>query len=299
MWSGNVDRRIPADPANPASQEVVESQAGQVWFPDSAFKTATAIRDFNRGENLPLIIFANWRGFSGGTRDMYQEVLKFGAQIVDALVEYKSPVFVYIPPGGELRGGSWVVIDPTINPEQMEFELQAGFVQKVMLLRKSNASARRCMPMLILEAAFLSHPESWRPGTSGQGWGKLSDGWEKPNQRNHRPAAKVKFRAAQQKDRGLRLEFTKRVGQGSLCMQELMHRLDPELRKYDALLEAGVGGRFRRDRSLGSLASAPGVFILGGRQCSARHRGADQSPRGPRETPGKPWLMQWNRGLQL
>ena len=50
---------------------------------------------------------------------MYQEVLKFGAQIVDALVEYKSPVFVYIPPGGELRGGSWVVIDPTINPEQM------------------------------------------------------------------------------------------------------------------------------------------------------------------------------------
>ena len=37
-----------------------------MWFPDSAFKTATAIRDFNRGENLPLIIFANWRGFSGG-----------------------------------------------------------------------------------------------------------------------------------------------------------------------------------------------------------------------------------------
>ena len=51
--------------------------------------------DFNRGENLPLIIFANWRGFSGGTRDMYNEVLKFGAQIVDALVDYKHPVFVY------------------------------------------------------------------------------------------------------------------------------------------------------------------------------------------------------------
>ena len=116
----NVDRRVPADPANPTSQEVVEPQAGQVWFPDSAFKTATAIRDFNRGENLPLMIFANWRGFSGGTRDMYQEVLKFGAQIVDALVDYKHPVFVYIPPGGELRGGSWVVIDPAINPDQME-----------------------------------------------------------------------------------------------------------------------------------------------------------------------------------
>merc|ERR1711959_521397 len=116
----NVDRRIPADPANPDSSEVVEPQAGQVWFPDSAHKTATALRDFNNGENLPVMIFANWRGFSGGTRDMYGEVLKFGAQIVDALVDYNHPVFVYIPPGGELRGGSWVVIDPKINPAQME-----------------------------------------------------------------------------------------------------------------------------------------------------------------------------------
>lgn len=42
-------------------------QAGQVWFPDSAFKTAQAIRDFNR-EHLPLMIFANWRGFSSGMK---------------------------------------------------------------------------------------------------------------------------------------------------------------------------------------------------------------------------------------
>lgn len=47
----------------------------------------------------------------------YGEILKFGAQIVDALVAYKHPVFVYIPPNGELRGGAWVVIDPTINDE--------------------------------------------------------------------------------------------------------------------------------------------------------------------------------------
>lgn len=47
----------------------------------------------------------------------YGEILKFGAQIVDALVDYKHPVFVYIPPNGELRGGAWVVIDPTINEE--------------------------------------------------------------------------------------------------------------------------------------------------------------------------------------
>jgi len=115
-----MDRRIPADPANAESREVIEAQAGQVWFPDSSFKTAQAIEDFNRGENLPLIIFANWRGFSGGTRDMYQEVLKFGAKIVDALRIYKHPVYVYIPPCGELRGGSWVVVDPTINEEMME-----------------------------------------------------------------------------------------------------------------------------------------------------------------------------------
>ena len=94
-------------------------QAGQVWFPDSAYKTATAIRDFS-GENLPTIIFANWRGFSGGTRDMYGEVLKFGAMIVDALVECSQPVFVYVPPHGELRGGAWVVVDPTINAAKME-----------------------------------------------------------------------------------------------------------------------------------------------------------------------------------
>jgi len=116
----SVERHIPADPANSKSQVIVEPQAGQVWFPDSAHKTATAIRDFNRGENLPLIIFANWRGFSGGTRDMFSEILKFGAMIVDALVEYNHPVTVYIPPKGELRGGAWVVLDASINPTRME-----------------------------------------------------------------------------------------------------------------------------------------------------------------------------------
>ena len=73
-----VEQRIPADPANPESREALLPQAGQVWYPDSAFKTAQAIEDFNRGENLPLIIFANWRGFSGGTRDMFGEVSHAG-----------------------------------------------------------------------------------------------------------------------------------------------------------------------------------------------------------------------------
>lgn len=51
---------------------------------------------------------------------MYDQVLKFGAYIVDGLREYKQPVLVYIPPQAELRGGSWVVIDPTINLRHME-----------------------------------------------------------------------------------------------------------------------------------------------------------------------------------
>lgn len=110
----------PADPADPNSSEVEVMQAGGVWFPDSAYKTAQAIKDF-KGEDLPVIIFANWRGFSGGQRDMFLEVLKFGAMIVDALVATEQPTFVYIPPFSELRGGAWVVVDSTINPDVMEF----------------------------------------------------------------------------------------------------------------------------------------------------------------------------------
>ena len=126
-----VENMIPADPANPESTEVIQMQAGQVWFPDSAYKTAQAIKDFNHGEELPLIIFANWRGFSGGMRDMFDEILKFGSYIVDNLVDYKQPVFIYIPPYGELRGGAWVVLDPTINIDVMEMfcdELGCGGV---------------------------------------------------------------------------------------------------------------------------------------------------------------------------
>ncbi|EFX86656.1 hypothetical protein DAPPUDRAFT_222043 [Daphnia pulex] len=114
-----VELNLPADPANLDSEAKVVSQAGQVWFPDSAYKTAQAILDFSR-EELPLIIFANWRGFSGGMKDMYEQVVKFGAYIVDGLREYKQPIMVYIPPFAELRGGAWVVIDPTINESYME-----------------------------------------------------------------------------------------------------------------------------------------------------------------------------------
>jgi len=40
--------------------------------------------------------------------------------IVEALVNVSQPVFVYIPPFSELRGGAWVVVDPSINPNMME-----------------------------------------------------------------------------------------------------------------------------------------------------------------------------------
>jgi acetyl-CoA carboxylase/biotin carboxylase 1 len=116
----SVENVTPADPANPDSIEQITSEAGGVWYPNSAYKTAQAIKDFNNGEQLPLMILANWRGFSGGQRDMYNEVLKYGSYIVDALVKFEQPIFVYIPPFGELRGGSWVVVDPTINPQFME-----------------------------------------------------------------------------------------------------------------------------------------------------------------------------------
>ncbi|KAI9927648.1 hypothetical protein ASPWEDRAFT_176130 [Aspergillus wentii DTO 134E9] len=116
----SVENVTPADPANPDSMEMITQEAGGVWYPNSAFKTAQALRDFNNGEQLPVMILANWRGFSGGQRDMYNEVLKYGSYIVDALVKYEQPIFVYIPPFSELRGGSWVVVDPTINPDFME-----------------------------------------------------------------------------------------------------------------------------------------------------------------------------------
>ncbi|KAK6940126.1 Carbamoyl-phosphate synthetase large subunit-like, ATP-binding domain [Dillenia turbinata] len=110
---------IPADPGQLDSHERVVPQAGQVWFPDSATKTAQALLDFNR-EELPLFILANWRGFSGGQRDLFEGILQAGSTIVENLRTYKQPVFVYIPMMGELRGGAWVVVDSRINSDHIE-----------------------------------------------------------------------------------------------------------------------------------------------------------------------------------
>ena len=110
---------IPADPGMPDSSEKTIPQAGQVWFPDSALKTAHAMEEFDL-EGLPMFVMANWRGFSGGQRDLFEGVLQAGSLIVENLRSYRHPVFMYIPPGCELRGGAWVVIDSQINPDHIE-----------------------------------------------------------------------------------------------------------------------------------------------------------------------------------
>lgn len=114
-----ISLNLPADPGMPDSSERIVPQAGQVWFPDSALKTAQAMEEFDL-EKLPLFVLANWRGFSGGQRDLFEGVLQAGSLIVDSLRTYGQPVVMYIPPGCELRGGAWVVIDSQINCEQIE-----------------------------------------------------------------------------------------------------------------------------------------------------------------------------------
>ena len=73
--TNTIMMNVPADPGSPDSAERIVPQAGQVWFPDSALKTAHAMEEFDR-EALPLIVLANWRGFSGGQRDLFEGVLQ-------------------------------------------------------------------------------------------------------------------------------------------------------------------------------------------------------------------------------
>ncbi|XRB04766.1 acetyl-CoA carboxylase [Pycnococcus provasolii] len=105
---------VPADPGDFSTSERRIQHPGCLWLPDSAAKTAEALEDMGR-EHLPIIILSNWRGFSGGLRDLFEGVLQAGSGIVEGLRKYPAPVFVYIPRGAELRGGAWVVLDKQIN----------------------------------------------------------------------------------------------------------------------------------------------------------------------------------------
>jgi hypothetical protein len=49
-----------------------------------------------------------------------------------------QPVFVYIPPDGELRGGAWVVIDPTINADQVGASFSPARPPVLVLLHVSG-----------------------------------------------------------------------------------------------------------------------------------------------------------------
>lgn len=81
---------------------------------------------------------------------MFDEVLKYGSLIVDAFVKFQQPVFVYIPPYGEIRGGAWVVLDASINESVMEMYASAGSARGGVLEANGAASVKyRTKDMLV------------------------------------------------------------------------------------------------------------------------------------------------------
>ena len=52
---------------------------------------------------------------------MYDNVLDFGSMIVSELVSYKQNIVIYVPPCGQLRGGSMVVFSKSINRDKIRF----------------------------------------------------------------------------------------------------------------------------------------------------------------------------------
>lgn len=73
---------------------------------------------------------------------MFEEVLKYGSLIVDAFVKFQQPVFVYIPPHAEIRGGAWVVLDASINESVMEMYASAGDARGGVLEANGAASVK-------------------------------------------------------------------------------------------------------------------------------------------------------------
>jgi acetyl/propionyl-CoA carboxylase alpha subunit/acetyl-CoA carboxylase carboxyltransferase component len=115
-----VHKFIPCDPADLSSYNKTLLMSPNILYPDTSYKIAKTIRDCNI-EGISLFILADWRGFSGGTRDMYENVLDFGSMIVSELAYYKQKVTIYIPPKGQLRGGSMVVFSKSIHKENIQF----------------------------------------------------------------------------------------------------------------------------------------------------------------------------------
>lgn len=59
-------------------------------------------------------------------------LLQAGSLIVEALRTYRQPVTVYLPPGAELRGGAWVVVDGQINADQVSHPALTGRQKNVV-----------------------------------------------------------------------------------------------------------------------------------------------------------------------
>lgn len=112
-------KTLPSDPADITSKTIEKSQAGSIFYPDTSLKVSNFIDVVNR-DKLNILFIANVRGFSGGTSDMYDAVLRQGASIVKSLVYTKSKVVIYLPPGSELRGGSMVVLSKSINKDKIK-----------------------------------------------------------------------------------------------------------------------------------------------------------------------------------
>ncbi|OQU91942.1 hypothetical protein SORBI_3001G262400 [Sorghum bicolor] len=142
--------------------------------------TIVARRDLNR-EELPLFILANWRGFSGGQRDLFEGILQPGSTIVENLRTYKQPAFVYIPMGGELRGGAWVVVDSKINPDHIEMYMKkqnASILEMETTRRSMTIRMKQLMPIYTQVATRFAelHDTSARMAAKGV-IGKVVD-WE-------------------------------------------------------------------------------------------------------------------------
>jgi len=70
--------------------------------------------------------------------------------IVDAFVAYTQPIFVLIPPFAEIRGGAWVVVDPSINASVMEMYATSKTSRGGVLEANGAASVKYRLKDLVL-----------------------------------------------------------------------------------------------------------------------------------------------------
>ena len=82
-------------------------------------------------------------------------LLQAGSIIVENLRTYKQPVMVYLPPGAELRGGAWVVIDGQINSQQVIVNKTRGNLCKCQIFL---SKARNEYTIFGLQTCTYAHP---------------------------------------------------------------------------------------------------------------------------------------------